>query len=169
MTDRERILEALCDHFDDEWERQEGVLRLCVAQGEAARARDLGSLEHHTAALSVLIQEAIDAERKRLELVQEVVAAYDLPAEAQTLSHLVEIAPEPWRTRMEEFQHGVRATLEETRRVVRSNNAVLRRGLSVANGALAAIGVGMSNSNYDARGEGAGRLCAATGVVDQLG
>jgi len=165
----EKTLDRLCAHFEDELERQENVLALCNAQAEAARARDIECLEAKTAALSVLIQDAIDAERERLALVREIVDAYGLPVEQQTLSGLVATVPEPWKTRLADFQLRIRAVLEETRGVVRQNMPVLRRSLNVANEALSALHGQPDAGRYDGQGENREGALAGPNVIDRRG
>ena len=68
----QRALEALCNHFDLERERQETMLSLCEAQGRAARAHDLETLEARTEALNLLIEEGVEAEAIRHALLVAV-------------------------------------------------------------------------------------------------
>lgn len=135
----EELLDSLCEHFDDELERQQNVLAVCRALGQGARVQDHEYLEAKTAALHVLLRQAMAAEQVRLALVHEVVDHYQLPEDRQTLSGLITVVPAPWQSRMQEFQLLMRATLETTRRLVRENNRVLRRSLYVVNQTLAAM------------------------------
>ncbi len=165
-----KCLDALCDLFDDELERQENVLRVSIAQGRAARAHDIELLEAKTEALVLLIREAACHERERLRLVSAVVAAYGLPFEEQTLSDLIRIVPEPWKRRMAEFQAGMVAILEETRRVTRENRRLMRRTLNVVQNTLALLQPeDASPAAYDAAGEsGTGRSFEPS-FIDQRG
>ena len=69
----EKVLDELCEVLQDELERQENVLAVCRAQGQAARARDVAYLEAKAAALCSLIRETVNAEQERLRLVRAVV------------------------------------------------------------------------------------------------
>ena len=89
-------LDALCEHFDDELERQQNVLVVCRAIGQAARSQDLEYLEAKTEALRVLLGEAMEAEQVRLDLVADVGDFYQLPEDQQTLSGLITQVPMPW-------------------------------------------------------------------------
>ncbi len=167
----EDLLEHLCEHFDDELERQQNVLVVCRAMGQGARAQDHEYLEAKTAALHVLLRQAIAAEQVRLALVRAVVEHYALPADAQTLSGLIAAVPEPWHQRMQEFQVLMRATLETTRRLVRENNRVLRRSLYVVNQTLAAMALcepGAAGA-YDGTGGEIVRVQSMPALVDQRG
>src|SRR5690606_32245892 len=93
-------------------------------------------LEARTEALTALINEGICAEHQRIAAVSELVRAYDLPGEAQTLTHLIQIAPEPWKHRLAEFQIRIRTLVLETQALLRANETVIRGGLRVVNGAL---------------------------------
>lgn len=167
----EEILERLCEHFDDELERQQNVLVVCRAMGQGARAQDHEYLEAKTAALHVLLRQAMSAEQVRLALVREVVEHYGLDEEHQTLTGLIAVVPEPWHQRMQEFQVLMRATLETTRRLVRENNRVLRRSLYVVNQTLAAMALcepGGAGA-YNGSGGDVARTQPAPVLVDQRG
>lgn len=167
----EDLLNHLCEHFDDELERQQNVLVVCRAMGQGARAQDHEYLEAKTAALHVLLRQAVSAEQVRLTLVQAVVDHYQIPAQRQTLSGLIASVPEPWQQRMQEFQVLMRATLESTRRLVRENNRVLRRSLYVVNQTLAAMALCEPGGTaaYDGSGGEVVRIQGIPALVDQRG
>lgn len=164
-------LDALCDYFDDELERQQNVLVVCRAIGQAARSQDLEYLEAKTEALQILLGEAMEAEQRRLALVADVVDFYQLPEEAQTLSALIKEVPMPWQQRMREFQVLMRATLESTRRLVRDNNHVLRRSVSIVTQTLSALAMCQpeSKGQYTNQGGDATRIRTAPSLIDQRG
>lgn len=130
------LLDALCASFDGELERQENVLALCRAQGEAVCAHDIEAIEARTRALVVLVEDALGAEGERLPFLGEVVEYFALPVEKQTLTDLIAVSPEPWRRRMAEFQQRIQKTLEETRKVVRENAGLMRRSLRIVDSSL---------------------------------
>ena len=165
------LLDQLCDHFDEELERQQNVLVVCRALGRGARAHDYEYLEAKTGALNVLLRQAITAEQKRLTLVHRVVEYYHLAEADQTLSGLIRVVPEPWRLRMQEFQVLMRATLESTRRLVRENNRVMRRSLQVLNDTLSALALCEPNTpgNYTDQGAQQNRHRVAPALIDQRG
>ena len=171
MYSIEELLDSLCEHFDDELERQQNVLAVCRALGQGARVQDHEYLEAKTAALHVLLRQAMTAEQVRLALVGELVAHYELPVERQTLSGLIAVAPAPWQSRMQEFQVLMRATLETTRRLVRENNRVLRRSLYVVNQTLATMALCEPNgsSAYNGSGGEVVRAQPVPALVDQRG
>ncbi len=87
------------------------------------------------------MEDALQAETTRVQLLRLVVDYYALPVERQTLTHLIEVAPQPWRLRLSEFQLKIRRTLDEIRDVVRENARYMRgslrlidEGLDVATG-----------------------------------
>ena len=164
-------LEALCDLFDDEVERQEAVLAVCIAQGRAARLHDVEHLEAKTGALNVLLGEAAASGSKRLELVRRLVAHYALPVERQNLTTLITVAPEPWATRMRDFQRRMRELLKAIRKSVTANRAAIQGSLRNVDTAMAELAPEEPGhpGSYDDRGEtrqGAGRR---PGVIDQRG
>jgi len=164
-----QVLENLCRVFDDELERQQNILAICISLGQAARAHDLEYIEAKTAALNALLEETIRSEQERIQLVRQVVDDYQLPVERQTLTDLITMAPEPWAARLGEFQERMRATLKQTKRVVGENQRVMRRALSVVHGALNCLVRCIPASGYDARGEECRRLHAEPNVIDQRG
>jgi flagellar FlgN protein len=167
----ETILDELCGVLEDELERQENVLAVCRAQGEAAKARDVEYMEAKAAALCVLIRETVNAEQKRLRLVRLVVDEYDLPEEEQTMSGLVATVPEPWKSRMGDTQARIQKILSEVRDVVQENNRVIRRCLNIVNGSLEELGqrVPGDSGNYDALGGERQSSSAGSALLDQRG
>lgn len=165
------LMDRLCEHFDEELERQQNVLVVCRALGRGARAHDHEYLEAKTAALHILLRQAIAAEQVRLTLVRKVVDYFELPEEQQTLSGLIAVTPDPWRQRMMEFQVLMRATLETTRRLVRDNNRVLRRSLQVVNQTLSALAQCEPEAigNYNDMGGENARSRTSPALIDQRG
>ena len=164
----ERTLDSLCSLLEDEQERQDNVLALCIAQGKAARGHDVDTLEARTAALNICIEEAAHAEKERLALLREIVHYYELPLEKQTMTHLIKIVPEPWRARLADFQKHLNATLEETARTVRQNNRIMRHSIKIVNDALSCI-TNFNTPQYDDRGEGRHNVSENPNVIDQRG
>ncbi len=149
-----QLLDALCNSLDDELERQENVLAVCRVHGEAARGHDLAYMEAKTAALEVLIRDAAQASAGRQPLLREIVAHFELPEERQSLTGLIQAAPDPWRSRLRQFQHRFRATLGEIRTLVRENMGVMRKSLKAVTQYLGALEQGMSSEaeGYSAEG-----------------
>lgn len=165
------LLATLCDLLDEELERQENILAVCRAQGKAAQGRNVADLESKTAALNALISEAGAVERTRSKLMLQTVEAFGLPPERQTLTHLIEVAPEPWKSRLKHFQERLRSTLHQTSRVVRGNSLLFRRSLNAIGKAFRMLRqcFPAAPSSYDVRGgEIAGRQLGPA-VIDQRG
>ncbi len=166
----EELLEALCVYFEQELERQELVLELCVAQGRAARAHDTEYLEANTAALDQVIHETIRAEKDRLEVVQALVRLLSLPPERQNLSSLIGLATEPWAQRLAYYQERLQDTLGKVRAVVRENAPLLRRSLRIVRSTLQSLEIcAASGARYDARGEEHGRTGMPPNLIDHRG
>ncbi len=165
------LFTALCEIFDDELERQRNVLDVCLAQGAAARARDVEHLEAKTTALAILIQEAVEAEAHRMEVVQRLVEHYRLPVEQQTLSGLIAVAPEPWKSRMREFQTEIRKVLESVKSVARENDALIRQSIHHVNEALNTLAecVEKPRQGYNARGAKLGAAAIQPAMIDRQG
>jgi hypothetical protein len=129
-------LETLCAIFDAEAERQEILLDATRAQVAAAHARDIELLVARTRAMTLLVEETAAAEANRMDAVRAAVALLGLPSEDVTLSVLIGVVPEPWKSRLAEFQQRIRATMMATRQVVQENQAFLRRTARAATKAL---------------------------------
>lgn len=127
----EMLMNSLCDLLDDEVERQENVLAVCNAQREAVFARDLDALAARTSALEALIRESIQAQTKRIETLRPIVDHFGLEPERQTMTHLIEVSPEPWKSRLQDLQHRLRKTVERIRVAVRVNAKATRRSKKV--------------------------------------
>ena len=128
-------------------------------------------LEAKTAALNLLLSEFVEAERERLRLVQQIVEEYELPERRQTLSDVIALAPEPWKSRMQDFQERMQKTLRETRSEVLSNDRIMRGSLTIVDEALASLVscVPESLGNYDARGAEAQQHRLDPAMIDQRG
>ncbi len=135
-NESDELLDALCQLFDEELERQENVLGICKDQGDAARQHDTQRLEVRTQALVTLVEDALEAERERVTLLRRVVDHFSLPVKKQTLSDLIEIAAEPWSKRLKEFQTRIQKTLTQTRSTVLENADHIRRSLRVVDDSL---------------------------------
>ena len=146
-------------------------MRLCVAQGRAATLNDVEHLDAKTEALNVLIGEAVAAEPRRLELVRCIVAYYRLPTEQQNLTTLIAVAPEPWHTRMREFQRRLRELLRAIRKTVAANRAALQLRLKTVNEAMEQLAPAETEhpGSYDERGETRRGANRRPGVIDQRG
>ena len=171
QTELDALLRDLCDLFDDELERQNLVLSTCRAQGEAARAHDLAYLEARTTSLTILMEEAFKAEEARLSLLRKVVEELGLDTERQTLSDLIAVAPEPWKTRMARFQTNIRSTLAQIRTAVQSNFRYMRSTLRRVDKTVDAF-TGTSNEqtgSYDADGVESSRRGRPALLIDAIG
>jgi hypothetical protein len=165
------LFEALCFSLDDEIERQENILAVCQAQGEAARTHDLEYLEAKTAALFTLAQEAAQAEGMRRRLLNQIAAQLGVSAEEQRLTELIQLASEPWVSRMRYFQSRLQTILKETRGVARCNAVVLRASLRVLSQAVGALEqcAGAYASSYTADGTEPLKETAAPTLLDRKG
>lgn len=165
------ILERLCAHCDEEAERQETMLEVCRAQLAAAQTHDLEQLEAKTAALFLLFKEEAEAEKGRLEILRSLVERLGLPVQNQTMSFLISVVPEPWASRLAEFQARFRATIAETQKTVRENNRIIRKSLRVLDRAVAAaVQCTPAPPNaYDALGHNAATAIHHAAILDQSG
>ena len=164
-------LEQLCSLLDEEVERQENVLAVVRGQGDAARVRNLAALESRTDALSALMADGIEAEARRIAVVIELVEAYALPVEEQTLTQLIVRAPEPWKHRLAEAQARLRSTVHETQRLVRANDNIIRRGLRSVQEVLESFSeqLGAGRPAYDARGVEYAGIATRPAMLDHRG
>lgn len=165
------LLNTLCDVLDEELRRQESVLAACRAQRGAVAAHDVDGLDVNTEALGALVRDVRDAEAGRLEVLRAVVDEYGLPREQQTLTELIRVVPEPWRTRLAGFQKSLRNILGETRRLIHENSRTIRRGLLIVDDCLArlVVGTGETHKGYDDRGMELARALQGPAFIDQKG
>lgn len=117
-----------CAALEAELDRQRRVLDLCKEQGRAARARDIESLETATRELVEVMEDVIEAEHVRHAAVRAVVDAHALNPEAQNLSGLIDLAPEPWHERLKQCQIDFKNVMHATQSVVRANRRFMRYG-----------------------------------------
>lgn len=155
MTDNaltSQALQSLLDWLDDAIERQENLLAVCVAQGEAALAHNRPELEARNAALALLMREAADAERVRERRVLLAAEALGVGGECPRLQSLIAAAPTPWNERLAEAQARLREVLNLTRVRVRENSFVVRRNLQRINQVFEAMVETAPQAGYRAPG-----------------
>ena len=165
------LLEGLCNLLDDELERQEAALGLCQAQREGIRSRDAVGLDANTAALNAVITESSRASQSRTQLLKKVAERCGLSPERPTVSALVDVVAEPWRTRLDELQERMRSVLAETRAVVRENAHLLRVSTGIIESALRAFDglVRDEVEKYTEHGGAARRETREPALLDQRG
>ena len=122
-----KTLDKLCALFDAELDRQTTVRRMCQAQGDAARQSDMTNLQSSTEALVVLMEDALHAEKVRIEILHWVVDHYRLPLKEHTLTDLIAVVPQPWRDRMKQFQHDIKSILIETQDIITLNEGFMKQ------------------------------------------
>lgn len=122
-----KTLDKLCALFDAELERQMNVKQTCQAQGEAARKSDLAAMNSCTETLVTLMEDAMHAEKMRIEILHWVVEHYCLPLEDHTLSDLIAVVPQPWQNRMKDFQQNIKGILQETQEIVTLNETFITK------------------------------------------
>lgn len=164
------LLSELCELFDDELERQTNVLAACRAQGDAARLQDTEEMERRTHALTLLLEEAMQAERRRIQILKRLVGELGLPAERQTLTKLISATPEPWRKRMREFQTAIRRVLAQTQEAVHANSRRMNHSLRVVGGALRTVTIEEPRgADYDAEGRRPAFGARHAAMLDAMG
>jgi len=125
----ENLLDDLCALLDDELERQENIHQVALSQKEAALARDSASLEARTRAMQLLVLETLEVEKQRINLVTDVVKILEIPSTMQSLTGLIELAPQPWSRRLAYFQKRFNEVILETRSIIRDNNKFISLNL----------------------------------------
>jgi hypothetical protein len=167
----DQALERLCEIVEDEAERQENVLAVCRAQHAAVLSNDAQELEARTAALAALIRDAAEAEGERLQVVGEVVEHYQLPAERQTMTQLVRMAPVPWRNRLREAQRRLQIAMRTSRGLTRSTGRALRWSAQAVERCIGGLkdAQGVSSQSYSAGGEVQTPAYSRPAFVDQKG
>lgn len=164
-------LDTLCSVLDDELERQGTVLAVLEAQQQAIRVQAVEELEARTEALGELIREAVQAEAERQCVLRQVVEHFDLPEERQTMTDLIAVAPEPWRSRMRDFQTQIREIVKKTQEVTRTNRRVLRHSLQVVDRCIDTLHQCQTavGPDYDASGHGPHVKVRGPALLDQKG
>jgi len=164
----EQAFDRLCEVLDAEVERQELVLAVLRAQRDAILTGDVEYLDAKTEALNALVREVHRAQRARLEVLRELVAALNLSPGQQTMTDLINKADDPWRSRLRELQTRLRAVVRESSGLVRSNAVLLRRSMHVVDKCLNTLQQNEAAAEYNARGAGPERACRAA-LIDRKG
>jgi hypothetical protein len=159
----------LCACLEDELERQQTVMAVCQAQREAVRARDLPRLEAKTDALDALIHEATVAEKTRIGLLRSLTNFFELPAERQTLSELVRLAPEPWGRRLAELQKHLQALLPQIRGILNDTQERLSLGQSALDRTLYTLLPNDAPPPYGGRGTERAARTTTPVLIDSRG
>ena len=166
----EHVLDRLCDVLTDELERQQLVLAVLEGQRKAALDQDIAYLDAKTEALENLIREEQAAEPIRHDLMKRVVEQLQIPPSRQSLSELIRVAPEPYASRLREFQTEFRNTLFATRDLVRNNSVVLNRSLHSIQSFLASVsGFETSSGQYASDGRAYTATSLQPALLNQRG
>jgi len=162
---------SLCDLLDDELIRQETLLSLLQSQRKAVLERDTAFLDAKTAALRLVMAETVNAEKARHAVLRKIVDHLALPPEEQTLSNLIQHAPESQAKRLEECQQRMNAVMAESKALVQDNARTLRVSLRVVNRSLGVLSgvLGNDGAEYDDSGRGALRGRQGPTFIDQRG
>jgi len=162
-------LESLLALLEEEIARQERVLAATRAQGKAARDRDMKALETQTAALMALAQESAHAEVARKRLLCKILGT-GIP-DGATLGGIIALAPEPFASRLREFQARLKNLLHATREETRTNTVVMRLSLRVVGRALSAVEPYRQacSAGYAANGQEPASTTWLPALIDQKG
>ncbi len=165
-------LNKLCGLLEDELERQQNALDIRRALSRAVKTRDIASVQSMTNSLMLLIQESADAEKERLGLMARMVKYNADNKTLPNLSQIVAAAPEPWRTRLEDFQHRLDHVFGQAMIAAKENEALLSRAIGIVSDALAAWNRGPDregDSSYNARGRECGAPMVGPMLIDSRG
>jgi hypothetical protein len=168
----DKLLDRLCDTLDAELVRQETILTICRKKSDAIRALDMEALEARTAALETVLHETFEAESERHGVMREVVARFGLPEEGETLSGLIEVVPEPWKSRLQHFQRQLKETLDATQAVTRAYARECRQYLQLTGRQFARFGFDSDERKaglYGPQGMRPGVRGVSSALVDQRG
>ena len=175
----ELLLEQLCRNLEDEVQRQESILAVCRAQGEAVRSNNIENLESQTQRVVSLLQEAAEAEKDRNRLVGRLATQCGCPL--ATLSDLVAVAAGPCGEHLRHIQKRLRSVLAETRKVVHGNTVLFRGGLRLVSQTVRSLqsaevsaqdslhGITPESASYTASGTAATRRLPRPAMIDQRG
>ncbi len=166
----ENAFSQLCDLLTDEAERQETILSLLRAQGEAVRARDAVAVEDRTRAIELAARETAAGETLRQRALDRLFDYYELSGDQQTMSALVTLAPPRWRDRLKHVQQRIRTALEDSRREVRINARLIRQAQRTVDACLELIAAAETPARgYAATGAAAARGEAIPALIDTKG
>ncbi|MFO7976018.1 MAG: flagellar export chaperone FlgN [Candidatus Hydrogenedentota bacterium] len=168
----DKLLDRLCGILDAELVRQETILSICRKKRDAIRAVDIEALEARTAALEAVLQESIEAEAERHRTLRLVVQQLGLSEEGETLTGLIEAAPEPWKARLLHFQRKLKETLRATQTVTHAYARELRYHLQLCGQHFVRLGLDSQESKaglYGPKGSRPERMGASSALVNQRG
>lgn len=156
--------------LDEELQRQEELLALVREQGGAIVKRDATTLETHTNAINTLVGKAAAAESARHAVLREIVDHLELPVSEQTMSHIAEDAPAPYRDRLEFQQARLHTVMTECHELIYENARRLRRAAQITNDCLLVM-TGQAEAPSPAYSSGGSASDAAPrpNVVNQRG
>jgi hypothetical protein len=153
-------LDIFCDHLDGMLERQQLMLSLCVAQGHAAKAKDVAYLEAKTAAIHALAEDIALAEKQRVLLNADLARALGLTEDQPSLRNLLPHLPEIHQRRLREVHREMRILMVAIRRSILSNNRTIRRSLAVVNAIVRGLPQNKESHSGAYSGRGENEQCA---------
>ena len=121
------VFDSICRLYEDEADRQEGLLVLCHAQRRAVRAHDYEYVEAKAAEIQEAQAKIAQTELALTRLAEGVLercGAVDQPA---TLASLACLTTEPFASRLMECDARIRAAQRELREIALESVASLQR------------------------------------------
>lgn len=95
-------LEKLCNVLEEQAERQETLVAVCLSQFRAGIQGDLNYFLEKTSAMEMLVRDTIKAEAQRKSLMKKIVDEMKLSSEMKSVRRFAEQIPEPWKSRIQD-------------------------------------------------------------------
>lgn len=93
-------IESLCELLEEQAERQETLVSVCVAQLRAGFEGNIKYFNEKTSAMDYLVKETARAEFVRQELVEKICRNLGINLTDKRIRDIAEQVGEPWRSRI---------------------------------------------------------------------
>lgn len=93
-------IESLCELLEEQAERQETLVSVCLAQLQAGFEGNIKYFNEKTSAMDYLVKETARAEFVRQELVDKICGNLGINSTDRRIRDIAEQVGEPWRSRI---------------------------------------------------------------------
>ncbi len=93
-------VESLCELLEEQAERQETLVSICLAQLRAGLERNIKYFNEKTSAIDYLIKETARAEFQKKDLVEKICRELGIKDSENQIRDIAERIGEPWKSRI---------------------------------------------------------------------
>jgi len=104
-------LDEMCKVLEDQAERQETLVAVCLAQLQAGFDGNIRYFSEKTFAMEYIVRETARAEFLRIELMKKICKHFNIEPPCERLREFAEQLPDPWKSRILESCERIKVSI----------------------------------------------------------